>query len=717
MRKYILMAALGITVSAAAQQKAPTCRVAPKARIQALNAGVPTVKGATAAADRVSAYLTTSADADWQALQALGVRTVMRLDTIATATLPLSRLAEISAVRGVKYVQTAAPAHQTLDLAKAETGADKVNAGQSLTQAYTGQGVVVGIVDAGFDYTHKAFYTADGQLRIKRVWEQSTTATGSYHAPEKYGYGTELSSQSEIEGASGDISGNSHGTHVAAIAAGSDSFKDGAYKGVAPDADIVLVSMGESSRDNVNISNAIAYIFDYADAQGKPCVVNLSLGNHAGPHDGTSTFDVVTDKLQGTGHLIVGAAGNHRTDKFHVAKTFTGADDTALRTFIEFNNAQLASNVGGDIDIWGSQGCDFEVELSAYRLTTGVESEQTVVYPSAEAVQSVSLGNNIKGTITVSSETSPLNGKPHVLLTSALTNLRAKYAVAVTVRPKGAGTVDIWADNNYLGLTANDIAGFTEPGEASTISEIGGTAKRILTVGAYTTRDSYLLYGYPEATRLTADTVAHLGSFSSCGPTADGRMKPEVTAPGCFIISAVSQNDATSTKMVAEQYTDESRTYQYGYMQGTSMSSPFVAGTVATWLQACPTLTPEDLKDIVSATSRTDQYTAAPANGWGYGKLDAYEGLKKAVALAAAGIESVSHEFAGTITMQGGAIRVLPLSADAAAEVRIYTPGGSLMGVYIIGGETTIPTASLPHGVYMLSVSDASGVKVMKFRK
>ena len=63
------------------------------------------------------------------------------------------------------------------------------------------------------------------------------------------------------------------------------------------------------------ISNAIAYIYDYAEMMGMPCVVNLSLGAHAGPHDGTSPFDLMADAMQKEGRLIVGSAGNHRADK------------------------------------------------------------------------------------------------------------------------------------------------------------------------------------------------------------------------------------------------------------------------------------------------------------------------------------------------------------------------------------------------------------------
>ena len=168
----------------------------------------------------------------------------------------------------------------------------------------------MGIVDAGFDYTHPAFrHPVDGSLRIARVWEQGTESFEGCHAPEGFGYGIEMTEAADILRAQADATINSHGTHVAAIASGSDTYMEGTWQGTAPGADIVLVSLDQSVTTQADITNAVQYIFDYATEVGKPCVVNLSLGNHDGPHDGTSFFDRMADGMQGPGRLIVGAAG------------------------------------------------------------------------------------------------------------------------------------------------------------------------------------------------------------------------------------------------------------------------------------------------------------------------------------------------------------------------------------------------------------------------
>lgn len=670
-----------------------------------------------AASSQLSAYVTIDpARTSWQQL---GVTPIAENANTATVRLTLDALQRLAKQQGVEYIQITSGATQMLNLARQEAGTDQIHKGTDLPQAYTGEGVVVGVVDAGFDYMHAAFRRpADGALRIKRVWEQGATTLDGASAPAKYGYGIELNTPELIEKAQGDSDSNSHGTHVAAIAAGSDAYKDGAYVGNAPDADIVLVALNLNASTNADISNAVQYIFDYADEVGKPCVVNLSLGNQDGPHDGTSTFDTMTDAMQGPGRLIVGAAGNHRTDAFHIDHTFATADAAPLRTFVKYKVAPSNSVSGGTIEIWGEKGVDFTVDIAAYSTFNKKDARSTTVYP-AEGVTDVDFGKYATGTWKVASEVSPLNGKPHVVLTSALTSIRNNYAIALTVTPKTAGRVNIWSDNTYLALESRDIEGFSAPDAASsTLCEIGGTGKRILTVGSYTTRNEYTTNGGQQAT--LQETVGDLSSFSSYGPTVDGRMKPNITAPGCFIISAVSNNDASGNLMYAEYNENFGRYNQYGYMQGTSMASPFVAGIVATWLQAYPQLTPEQLHEIVQNTARKDNFTAtAPDSNWGYGKINALDGLRQCIEKQETGCVSVAMPFDGTVRIADGNI-LLGFARDTQATLGITSMTGSTLFSKPLGkrsaGETlSVAVPQLPKGVYLLSVKTPTATKTFKF--
>lgn len=685
----------------------PTLLKAPAAQAAAVGA----------ASSQLSAYVTI--DPALTSWQQLGVTPIAENAGTATVRLTLDALQRLAKQQGVEYIQITSGATQMLNLARQEAGTDQIHKGTDLPQAYTGEGVVVGVVDAGFDYMHAAFRRpADGALRIKRVWEQSATTLDGASAPAKYGYGIELNTPELIEKAQGDSDSNSHGTHVAAIAAGSDAYKDGAYVGNAPDADIVLVALDLNASTNADISNAVQYIFDYADEVGKPCVVNLSLGNQDGPHDGTSTFDTMTDAMQGPGRLIVGAAGNHRTDAFHIDHTFATADAAPLRTFVKYKVAPSNSVSGGTIEIWGEKGVDFTVDISAYSTFNKKDARSTTVYP-AEGVTDVDFGKYATGTWKVASEVSPLNGKPHVVLTSALTSIRNNYAIALTVTPKTAGRVNIWSDNTYLALESRDIEGFSAPDAASsTLCEIGGTGKRILTVGSYTTRNEYTTNGGQQAT--LQETVGDLSSFSSYGPTVDGRMKPNITAPGCFIISAVSNNDASGNLMYAEYNENFGRYNQYGYMQGTSMASPFVAGIVATWLQAYPQLTPEQLHEIVQNTARKDNFTAtAPDSNWGYGKINALDGLRQCIEKQETGCVSVAMPFDGTVRIADGSI-VLGFVRDTQATLCLTSMTGSTLFSKQLGkrsaGETlSVAVPQLPKGVYLLSVKTPTATKTFKF--
>lgn len=670
-----------------------------------------------AASSQLSAYVTIDpARTSWQQL---GVTPIAENANTATVRLTLDALRRLAKQQGVEYIQITSGATQMLNLARQEAGTDQIHKGTDLPKAYTGEGVVVGVVDAGFDYMHAAFRRpADGALRIKRVWEQSATTLDGASAPAKYGYGIELNTPELIEKAQGDSDSNSHGTHVAAIAAGSDAYKDGAYVGNAPDADIVLVALDLNASTNADISNAVQYIFDYADEVGKPCVVNLSLGNQDGPHDGTSTFDTMTDAMQGPGRLIVGAAGNHRTDAFHIDHTFATADAAPLRTFVKYKVAPSNSVSGGTIEIWGEKGVDFTIDIAAYSTFNKKDARSTTVYP-AEGVTNVDFGKYATGTWKVASEVSPLNGKPHVVLTSALTSIRNNYAIALTVTPKTAGRVNIWSDNTYLALESRDIEGFSAPDAASsTLCEIGGTGKRILTVGSYTTRNEYTTNSGQQAT--LQETVGDLSSFSSYGPTVDGRMKPNITAPGCFIISAVSNNDASGNLMYAEYNENFGRYNQYGYMQGTSMASPFVAGIVATWLQAYPQLTPEQLHEIVQNTARKDSFTAtAPDSNWGYGKINALDGLRQCIEKQETGCVSVAMPFDGTVRIADGNI-LLGFARDTQATLCITSMPGSTLFSKQLGkrsaGETlSVAVPQLPKGVYLLSVKTPTATKTFKF--
>ena len=720
--RSILLAALTLfpLLTASAQ-----CKLSPEAF--RLAQGVAQSRSSVPAAP-VSAFVALQGEADFAQLAELGVQAQTSLPGWLTVRMPATSLSALVRLPFVRYVSLAATPQPTLDVARVDGGVDRVQSGSGLPQSYTGRGVVVGIVDAGFDYTHPNFLAADGTTcRISRVWEQGSDQG---NPPDGFTYGTELTQPADIRTAAGDVTGNSHGTHVAGIAAGSGAGTS--WCGIAPEAEIVLVAKGGVTPDNVNIADAISYIYRYAESVGKPCVVNLSLGMQMGPHDGTSPFDQMTDALQGPGRLLVGSAGNFGAMKLHVGRTFSAAEaGETLATMVDFIEKPDANHSGGDIDVWGAAGTAFRLQLQLLNYATGqVAQESEVIEVGADETRLYDLPftGNAKGTVSVTTELNPLGGKPHARLHLALTSLRTKYAVALLVTPQAPGRIDAWADGTALVFTDNGQDGFADGDTDCTLAEIGGTGEQIITVGAYTTRREYTAEGSTTPV-LTEQTLYDLATFSSTGPSVDGRMKPDVAAPGTYIVSSLSSHDATASAPVAGSVLASGRSYTFGYMQGTSMAAPYVAGVAALWLQADATLSPVDVRRLLSQSSTTDTFTGAfaPDGGrWGYGKVNAYAGLTllllqesgidKPLTEAVQGVQFLRGEAPGAwrVRFSAGEVRHARVEVTdiAGRTVRVCRAELPAEGV-----EIPLDLENLSPGTYILSAEVAgrrSAIRILR---
>lgn len=657
------------------------------------------------------AYLLVDSAFQRSALAELGIHVNVDLVDMLTTDVPLHSIEQLSILPGVKYVQLAEPVKPQMDKVRLATGAESLHQGEGLSGSFTGKGVVIGVIDAGFDYTHPNFYTSDGKaLRIQRVWEQDY-AKGT--PPDGFRYGAEFSTSEAILKASGDMPTNSHGTHVTGIAAGAYSGND--WYGVAPDAELVLVSMSSDSAytaDNVNVSDAIAYIFNYADSVNKPCVINMSLGSQIGPHDGTSFFDQMANRLQGKGRLLVGSVGNFGKEKIHVSRTFASAQDEPLKTFVDFTEKPDAKSADAKIDIWGEVGMDYDVQLVVYNYKNGQIAQTSEKISAVNSNSYVfELTSNSKGSIAVTTELNPLNNKPHALLNLSVKSLRNGYAVGLIISPRSSGTVHAWADNTHVKFTHHQVDGWNDGDTQHTLGEIGGTAEGILSVGAYTTRNTYTeLNSATEKT--TGEILEQISSFSATGPTVDGRMKPDIAAPGSFIISSMSSHYAALSSHPLTGYVSwNESSYPYGYMQGTSMAAPVVTGIMATWLQACPDLSISDVRDVLKNTARTDEYviqTSNVADVWGYGKVDALKGIQHI--LSSTGIEKVNSADAYKIEFSGNNLKLKVCEPSVSSMfVNIYTMNGVLAHSKALhslqqGEECFISLAHLPKGVYAAQI-------------
>lgn len=535
-----------------------------------------------------------------------------------TAVVPMSMLAALADDDGVEAVDAGQEVHMMMDAARRLTHVDEAHAGTSLTMPYTGKGVLVGIIDTGFDFNHPNFRDKDGNCRIQAVWDQNNFLV----TDSDYGYGKEYRSTAEIVSAGRDmeLTGDTHGTHVAGIATGS---YDGPYLGVAPEADIVLVSTNKTEQ---GIIDGIDYLLEYAEKAGKPISINLSIGTVLGYKDGTDAFSVLIDNLMEgqTGKVISIAAGNEGDRNSTLSGSF-GADCTGVKSFWippTYNRDNLF--------IQGERGADYELVLSLKNKDTGEELfTKTFTSDERQTLSFKDFGSQASdnGRLSVSVSENPSNGNPcfRVTMTYDLPETEI-WEVALSSE---SGRYMINSDyGEFVSLGKNGYsAGTNESSIAATATGFNSIA-----VGAYVSKNTYNdLSGSIHDKDWTLEDIYPL---SGKGPTYDNRIKPDVVAPGAAVVSSfnsyansfyVSPEDKVAS--VVDDYTG--RTYSWGVASGTSMATPVVTGTLALWLEANSDLSLEDIRRIIESTSSHDTFTGEVANGvFGHGKLDAFAGLK-----------------------------------------------------------------------------------------
>jgi subtilisin family serine protease len=509
-------------------------------------------------------------------VDALGGKIGSITGDIATVDIPLSSLEALSQLENIVYVEASKKVKPKLDISVPETRATLLRGGTPPAwSGITGKNVIVGIVDTGIDLTHPDFKDATGKTRILYLLDQTT--------------GQECTNTEIDKGTCYEIDTDGHGTHVAGIAAGNGSASNYKYVGMAPEAKLIIVN---TTFDETDVLNGISYIQQKAAFLREPSVINLSLGQHVDPHDGTSNFSKGLDNASGPGGIIVGAAGNEADAGIHASGNVTQGS----QTLESFNVPRMQSMVR--IDIWysGSDSMNVEVITPTCGNTGWIAPNENQNFTKA------------CGNISISSlQNNPSNGDNEILI--IIENPSAgRWNFSLQGSSITNGRFDAWIDDTVTYAT------FVHPDSSITLTDVGSTT-RIISVGSYVTRPLY--FDDPPA--------GNISTFSSHGPrrscsTCENAFKPDIAAPGQWIMSALSKDYVPEPGDVVDS------SGEYILFQGTSMSSPHVAGAVALMFQAKPTFTPEDIKYYLLPTTKVDQYTGnVPNYVWGYGKLDAYD--------------------------------------------------------------------------------------------
>jgi minor extracellular serine protease Vpr len=685
----------------------------------------------------LSALIKVNSDINQGQLDALGVFIGTRAGSIWTAQVPVENVAAFTNTPGISYISLDVPIYPFMDSARKETHADSAQKGINLPATVTGRGVVVGIIDAGFDFNHPTMFdTANNFFRIKKVWTQKIAGT----PPTGFSYGNELTDSGMIKAQGYDTSVLSHGTHVAGTAAGSGytgNSANGRFRGMAYESDIVLVGIMPDPQQWIvsgesDIIDGLNYIFTYAASIGEPAVANLSWGSTLGPHDGSSLFGQACDALTGPGKIFVCAAGNNGEDTVHLGKTFT-AIDTTFSTFVTFSPYLDSNHQYTWVDVWGDSGKVFCLNVKLYDSSSAIDSTGFICLPDTMITYNLIGSNGDTSFVTVISTPADQNGKPHAFI-----ELHSKVHDNICLTTRATeGLVNMWEGyvlppTGYYGYLKSLGYPWAVSGDAKmTVSDIGCT-KTAITAGAYSSKVSFTnISGSP--LYYPGGVHGKIAPFSSFGPASDGRVKPDITAPGFALASSVNSYDPTynpagsnySSVIKADTNTVSGRIYRYAMLAGTSMASPCVAGIVGMMLQINPTLSPDDAKTIINATAITDSYTgtlpAAGTNTWGHGKINAYAAVSYLVQKESVKSLNMSPMDCILYPNPGKGRFTVEYTSKAKEQlsVDITDMAGKLMSkeswnVTKGGNIKQFNSVTLPKGIYLVKISSSMGYNVIK---
>ena len=620
-------------------------------------------------------------------LQAEGFHATNIDGQLVTAEVEAGYLAALAERDDVLRIEKSRQFQSFMTEARDFTGVDLVHNGTGLETPFTGKGVILGVIDQGFEYKHIAFMDSTSKSRVRAVWNRYKGSAATKTIP---------------SGGDG-MDADGHATHVTGIAAGS-KIKENNYYGVAPDAEIIMIS---SNFDDAEVVEDVKYIKEFAEAEGKPWVINMSFGGLMGPHDGTASSDRAIEKLLGPGGLVAAAMGNEGESKVHASYTFTTDGETKY-VLVDHNECYEGMAV---LDLWG-QAADARVHLSV----------KPFIYTASGQFdyKTTSYWNNLSYS---SGEINPYNKKEHYEFRVMVDNISSgTFGLAIT--GDAGQTFHIWANPNYGGF--KQPVGINKskfiPGDCKySVSEGGATIPSAIAVGSYNSASTW----YSEASKATVginagnlNKVGEISYFSNSGPSLDGGEKPTVVAPGAFVKSAISKyspgfnaKDSYITSIVTRGVSTK---YYYSAMMGTSMATPVVSGVLALWLEAYNELTPAQAKEVMKKTSKKDRYTdyAEWSDNAGYGKLDAYEGLKEVLKLAeTSGINDMLNSEAPVTLSKGLAEwKVLFNNDESYANISLYSANGQLVNTKVLnnlqrGDEEVVSLAGLAPGVYLISIN------------